>query len=289
LIDALLQQVFNGVIAGSIYTLIGLGLTLLFGVMGVLNFAHGSIAVFGAYVTLWLMARAGLPFAAAMIGAAVVAGLLGLFIEATMFRRTREAPINGLIVSVGLISVFEAALLATFSSTPQSIPPQFDGVLKAGPVVFAEQRLFVLAATAVLLAILYGLLNWTQLGRAVRATAQQPLAARLMGIDIQKIHLVTFATSCVLASFAGALYATLFTFTPLTGSDIVLKAFVVVIVGGMGSLPGAVVGGLSLGLIESVGTQFINSDYQTALVFGLLILILIIRPRGLFGALERQA
>ena len=128
MMDVIAQQVFNGLIAGAIYVLVGLGVTLVFGVLGILNFAHGSIAIFGAYVALWFMDRLGLPFVPAMIAAAIVAGLVGLALERLMFRHTRDAPINGLIVSVGLISVFEAGLLAGFTSTPQAITPQFGGV-----------------------------------------------------------------------------------------------------------------------------------------------------------------
>lgn len=289
MLEIIAQQIFNGIIAGSIYILVALGLTILFGVMGVLNFAHGSVTIFGSYVTLWIMTKTGAPFLVAMIGAAGVAAILGIVLESGMFRHTRQTPINGLILSVGLISIFEAGMLAFFTSTPQTIPPQFTGVLQIGSLSFAVQRLFVLAATVALLSLLYFALNKTQLGRAVRATAQQPLAAQLMGIDINRIHVLIFVAACVLASIAGALFATLFTFTPLTGSDIILKAFVVVILGGMGSLQGAVAGGLLLGVLESIGTQFIPSHFHDAMVFGILILVLIFRPRGLFGVRERAA
>jgi branched-chain amino acid transport system permease protein len=285
----ILQQLFNGLISGIIYVLIGLGLTFLFGVMNVLNFAHGSVAVFGAYVTLWFMTRHGMPFVPAMLAAGAVAAIVGYALEQSMFRWVRDVPVNGLIVSIGLISVFETGLLAAFTSTPQSVPPQFTDIVTIGPVSLAGQRLFVLGITLVFLAVAYVLLSRTQIGRAIRATAQQPLAAELMGLNVNRIHAVTFAVCCMLASFAGSLFATLFTFTPLSGADIVLKAFVVVILGGLGSLPGAVVGGLLLGVTEALGTQFLSSDYQSALLFGILLVVLLVRPHGIFGVRERQA
>ena len=285
----ILQQIFNGLISGTIYVLIGLGLTFLFGVMRVLNFAHGSVVIFGSYVTLWFMTRLGIPFVVAMLAAGIVSGVVGFSLEQAMFRWVRDVPINGLIVSIGLISLFEAGLLAAFTSTPQTVPPQFTDVIVVGPISFAGQRLFVLAITLIFLGIVYFLLNRTQLGRAIRATAQQPLAAELMGLNVNRIHAVTFAVCCMLASFAGSLFATLFTFTPISGADIILKAFVVVILGGLGSLPGAIVGGLIIGLTEALGTQFFSSDFQAAILFGILIVVLLVRPYGIFGVQERQA
>jgi branched-chain amino acid transport system permease protein len=279
-----LQQIVNGMAIGGVYVLIALGLTTVFGILGIAHFAHGSVSMFGGYLTFFLVVMQGLPLAAAILIALVVGFVLGLLIEILAYRPVRNAsPINAFIVALGLTLMVEGINLEFFGHEQVVIPTNFDRVFNLGGVTIPELRLWVIVAAALLILAMTIFVEKTKTGQAIRAVAENRDAAILMGVNVKAIPLVVFAISTVLGVCAGVMVGALFAIAPGIGENLVVKGFAVLILGGLGSIPGAVVGGLVLGVTEALAAGFISSAYKDVIAFLMMIAVLLFRPQGLMG------
>lgn len=278
-----LQGIVNGVMLGVFYALIALGLSLIFGIMGIINFSHGQMYMIGGFAAYYIFSQLHINYFATLIIAMILVGLLGGVIERIIFRRLEGEELNAFIASLGLAWVLE--MLAAIISGPldKSVVSPFSGVVKVIGVVFTTQRLLTVLVGVGLVVGLYLFLTKTRTGKAIRAVAQNREAATLQGINAERIGTLSFAIGCALAGAAGVLMTPAFVINPFIGSEIILKCFVVIILGGMGSIMGALAGGLILGFVESFGCLFLTVPSVTLITFVIVILILLLRPQGLLG------
>jgi len=288
-VDQLLQHLVNGLVLGGTYALLGIGLTLIFGLMNVVNFAHGEFYTLGAYATFAALTLADLNFFAAL-GVAIVCGLvLGALTEFLLVRPLRRESIDTvMLVMIGVWIAMQNSELLVWGGVAKSIPHPFSTTpLTLGGVSLAPLRLFVLVAALGLIVGAHVLIHRTRLGRAMRATFQDADTAALMGVRIRRIYTATFALGSGLAAAAGALLGPIFIAYPSMGDLASLKAFSVVILGGLGNIAGATVGGLVLGVAEELGAGYVSSGYRDAVGFVIIIAVLLLRPSGLFARAER--
>ncbi len=286
-----LQQILNGIVVGSVYSLIATGLTMIFGVMRISNFAHGDFAMAGAYVAVLILGLfPGWPgWIASLLAAAALVGLLGVVAEKLIFRPllNRWTEIDIIMASIGLFILMENLAQLFFGATPRMLRDPFGGAtINLGLASTSIMRLLCVLFSCATLALLQLFLNRTRMGIAIRATSQNGYAARLMGIDIDKIYSLTFALGTAMAGVGGVFYGTLFAVYPLMGALPTLKAFIVTILGGMGNVRGAIFGGFILGVAETLGGSYISMEYKNAVGFFIIILVLLVRPSGLFGRRE---
>lgn len=278
----IIQQLFNGLVIGSIYTLMALGLTIIFGILGIAHFAHGSVAMFGGYLTYFFIASFGFGLLPAMIAAMAVGAVLGMAIERIAYHPVRNAPpINAFIIALGLTMIIEKSNMLVFGVDQVIIPTGFTRVFNIGGVTFPELRVYILVIAAILVLCLTYLIQRTWMGRAVRAVAQNRPAAVLMGINVSAVSLYVFALCSALGVAAGVLIGALFAVAPGVSGGLVIKGFAVLILGGLGSIPGAIVGGLLLGVSESFASAVISSAYKDVLAFLLMIGVLLVKPEGI--------
>ncbi len=280
-----LQVLINGILLGGLYGLMALGMSLIWGVMNIVNIAHGALIMLGAYVTYWLFTLWGLdPFISlpATIVLLFVYGyclqryLLNLIVRAQLFLT--------LLITFGVEVVMVNLVRIAWSSDLRQVTPTYAGANFAiGGVTVPYVRLWVFVTTVILSVGFLLILEKTRLGRAIRATSEELRAARLTGIPVAHIYAVTFGLGAALAGAAGGLWGMLFPITPIMGGGLTLKSFVVAVLGGLGTMMGALVGGLVLGLAESFTATYLGPTYPNAISFGLLVLILIVRPTGLLG------
>jgi branched-chain amino acid transport system permease protein len=284
------QQIINGLFLGSIYALFALGYTLVFGVLDILNLAHAAVFMLAAFFALTLVGSLGLDILVAFPLAVLFAGVVGLILERVAFRPLRgraDSNISGLISSLAMAVVFEAIALEIWGPNISRFP--FGTIPDRGiPVLGAVVSRLQLTIVGVALA-LFLLLTWlvtrTRLGRQIRAVAESPRAARILGVNVDRVIASSFFISSALGGAAGVLFGLAFnSISPDMGHSIELKGLAVIILGGMGSMPGAVVAGFALGLTEVFVVANFGASYRDAVSFGALFLILVIRPRGLFGA-----
>lgn len=287
--EQLLQHLVNGLVLGGTYALLGIGLTLIFGLMNVVNFAHGELYTLGAYCAFTALALAHVSFFVAVAAALVVGAAVGAAVERVLLRPLHGESIDTtMLVMIGVSIALQNAFLLGFGGVAKSIPHPFPTApIVLGPVAIAPLRVIVLAAAAVLIAGAYLVIHRTRLGQAMRATFQDPDTAQLMGVRIHRVHTVTFALGAALAAAAGALLGPVFLVYPSMGDLAVLRAFSVVILGGLGNVPGATVGGLILGIAEELGAGYVSSGYRDAAGFVIIIGVLLLRPSGLFARAER--
>jgi len=284
MIVEVLQQMLNGLAIGSVYTLIALGLTVVFGILGIAHFAHGSVAMSGGYLTFLFTERYGLSFYPAMALAMVAGAVLGLLIERLAYRPVRDAPhINAFIIALGLTMMIEGINLLLFGADQVVIQTPYRGVLDVFGVAVAELRLQVILTTCVLIGVIAFLISRTKTGKSIRAVAQNRGAAVLMGVNVNQVSAVVFSVSSALGAAAGALVGALLAIAPGLGEGLAVKGFAVLILGGLGSIPGAIVGGLVLGVSESLAAGFISSAYKDVIAFLVMIVVLLFRPEGLLG------
>ena len=285
-----MQQLLNGLFIGSIYALFAIGFTLVFGVLDRLNLAHPAVFAVAAFVGIELVEVAGLSIWLTLPIVFVVGGLLGVVIERVAFRPLKNRPdatFAGLISSIALAGMFIALLQWRYGPNTRRFP--VDSFPSTTFEMFGAQmtllQVAILVISIVLMVALSLLVARSRLGRGMRAIAENPTAARVLGINVDRVTVITFAISSALGAVAGALFAMNVNSAQLgMGSAIELKGLAVIIVGGMGSLPGALVGGLLLGLAEVFAVQYVGSSWRDVIAFGLLFLILLVRPQGLFGA-----
>jgi branched-chain amino acid transport system permease protein len=274
---------------GGTYALLGIGLTLIFGIMRVVNFTHGELYAFGAYMMYMLVMLTGANFFVSLALAVVLGVALGAALEFLLLRKLRGADIDTtMLVMIGAWIALQNAEQLTWSGVARSIDSPFPSApLVIGSVSVSWGRVFVFCVATALIAATYALINHSKLGKAMRATFQDRDTAALMGIQIGSIHTATFALGSGLAAAAGALLGPVFVVYPTMGDLVNAKAFAIVILGGLGSIPGATIGGFILALSEELGAGYISSGYRDAMGFVLIILILIFKPTGLFAQKER--
>ena len=287
--EQFLQHLLNALVLGGTYALLGIGLTLIFGIMRVVNFTHGELYAFGAYMMYALVALAGLNFFLSLALAVVLGVALGAAVEFLLLRRLRGADIDTtMLVMIGAWIAMQNAEQLAWTGVARSIPNPFPAApLVLGSVSVSWARVFVFFVALALIAGTYVLINRTRLGKAMRATFQDRDTAALMGIQIGRIYTATFALGSGLAAAAGALLGPVFVAVPTMGDLAAAKAFAIVILGGLGSIPGATLGGFILALAEELGAGYLSSGYRDAMGFLLIMLILLFKPTGLFAQKER--
>ena len=288
-VDQLLQHSLNALILGGTYALLGIGLTLIFGIMRVVNFTHGELYSFGAYMMFMWVMTAGVNFFLALPLAVLLGIALGAAIELTLLRRLRGADIDTtMLVMIGAWIALQNLEQLTWSGVAKSINSPFPSEpLVLGSVSVSWNRLFVFVVALALIAAAYALINRTKLGKAMRATFQDRDTAALMGVNIKGIYTATFAIGSGLAAAAGALLGPVFLVTPSMGDLASLKAFAIVILGGLGNITGATLGGFILAFVEEIGAGYISSGYRDAMGFLIIIIVLLFKPTGLFARAER--
>ena len=285
----LAQTVVNGLMVGMIYVLMAIGFTMVFGIMRIVNFAHGEFYMVGAFLFAILYGSNELPFAVSVVLAVAATALLGLVMERVVFRRFRGNELNGMIASVGVALIIQNSALLIWGVSSRTVPPVVSGVLSIGGIVFPWSRLVVIVGALAAVVALNLLIAHTQIGRAMRAVAQDAEIAQAQGIRVEVIFPMAFVLGVSLAAFAGVLMAPVLSVSPFIGLAPTLKAFVIVVISGLGSVPGAVAGGLLIGLIESFAGTFVSASLAEILQFLVVIAVVLLRPQGLLGRKEREA
>ena len=287
--DQLLQHLLNGLLLGSTYSLLGIGLTLVFGLMNVVNFAHGEFYTLGAYGTFAALVGASVNFFLAIPLAIAGGALVGAVCELVLLRPLRGASIDTtMLVMIGLWIALQNGELLAWGGVAKSVPTPFSTApVVLGPVSVSHLRIFVFVVSVLLIVGAHLLLTRTRLGRAMRATFQDRETAALMGVSIERIHTVTFAFGAAMAAAGGALLGPVFLLYPSMGDLAAQKAFCVVILGGLGNFVGAALGGVLLGVAEELGAGYVSSGYRDAVGFVIIVLMLLVRPSGLFARAER--
>jgi len=279
------QVLFWGAILGCIYILIASGLNLIFGVMKLVNFAHGEFVVIGGYVSYWAVTLLSInPYAAIFISM-IVTGLFGVAVERTCFRRVLgSTKVNEVLLSVGLIYILQNFMALAWTDYPRGIRSPYEKTaISLGAVNLNLDWAIAISITIAIMVGLHVVLNFTETGRAMRATSQNRRAATLMGIDVERIDMLSFGVGISLAAAAGTLLAIITSITPSAGSLPALKAFAIIVLGGLGSSAGAVIGGIAYGVVEGMAVFTLGGTWRNAIGFVILILVLIFRPTGLFG------
>lgn len=277
------QIVVNGIALSATYGLIAIGLTVMFGVLRVLNFAHGELLMVGGFVTWLLFGKNHFPFPLTVVVAMLAVGGMALAMERGVFRPTRKRPFSGFIISLGVVYILQVSALAIFGPLDKPIQDVISGQVAIGGAVFSIQRLVVTFVAVSVIVFIWVLLERTRFGRAVRASIQDREAASLQGISLDKMSARVMFVAGALAGLAGAIVSMSFPVGPYMGTSLILKAFVIVIVGGMGSVGGTVFAALMFGFIDSTAQTLINPRIATLIDVGIMLAILVIRPRGLFG------
>ena len=274
-----------GVAIGTIYVLLATGLNLIFGVMKLVNFAHGELLMIGAYIGFSVWATFGVNAYIAIFIAMVSVALIGIAVERLVFRKVLgEEKLNEIFVSLGLIYVFDNVAVLLWGEKSKRIISPFEGMsLILGDLRISYDWLIAMVIVVAILIALMFLVKKTKIGLAMRATSQRREASMLMGINVERIYVFTFALGAALAGGAGVLFGIIFPFNPYIGALPTIKAFAIIILGGLGSIPGAIIGGLLYGVAEQSAVIFLGGIWRNAIAFTLLIIVLIFRPKGLFG------
>jgi branched-chain amino acid transport system permease protein len=287
-VQTILQVAMSGLLIGCAYALVAVGFTIVFGVMNIINFAHGHVAMAAMFASFALNRYLGLdPYLAALCLFPVFLVVGGFLYRIVIAPAVTASHATQMLVTLGLLIMIENGANLIFGGDLRSVRSSLgEGAAHLAGLVLPWSRL--ITATGSLLAImaLWAFLKFTRFGMEIRAAANNELGARLVGIPIQRVFIQAFALSTAMAAFAGAMLVPFYLINPFVGYDFMLKAFVISIIGGLGSLPGAVLAGLIIGLVEALGSFYLTASYATAMVFGLLILMLLVRPSGLMGSLR---
>ena len=279
----LIQMCITGIIMALIYILIALGITLIFGVMRIVNFVHGEMVMLSAFAMYYLFVAWQLNFVLSLVLTIAAISFMGVLFQRYLYKPLGYDILNVMIIAAGASIALRSASWIIFGPVPRDIPTVFPGMIKILGTPLSMER----AATALicigLTLFLYLFLYRTKTGKAMRAVEQDPEAAAVLGVDIDRVHTVVFIIGCSLAATAGALVGMLFAVEPEMGSETLMKCFMIILIGGMGSIPGAIVAGLLLGLIDSFTETLLGGEMAFVIGFALLMLILIIRPKGFFG------
>jgi len=279
------QAVLSGVLIGGIYALIGIGMSIIFGVMRIINFAHGDILMLGMYLSYYLFALAGIdPFVSVLIIIPIMFAFGALLQKVFINRMLDALPQNQLLLTIGLGLIMSNAMMLAFTSDYKILTTSYSSasVTLAG-ISISEPLAISFLITAGITALLYWFLTRTDTGQAIRATAQDAQAAQLMGINVKRMGMIAFGIGGALAATAGALISPTYYIYPQVGSAFTLKAFVITVMGGMGSVVGATIGGIIIGVTESVSSVCISSGWKDVVVFAVFLLVLLFKPAGLMG------
>jgi branched-chain amino acid transport system permease protein len=280
-----LQSLISGILVGGVYALIGIGLTIIFGVMRVINFAHGDLLMLGMYATYFLFSLLHIdPFVSIIIIIPLMF-LFGAFLQTVFINRALNAlPQNQILLTIGMGLVMSNSIMLAFTSDYRILTTTYSSssVIVMG-ISISEPLVYSFIITAAITAVLYWFLYRTDTGQAVRATAQHREAAQLMGINVKRMSVLAFGIGTALAGTAGALISPTYYIFPQVGSVFTLKAFVITVLGGMGSIVGALLGGVLIGVAESVGGVYLGSGWKDVIVFVLFLLVLLFKPSGLLG------
>lgn len=286
----LVQQIANGLVLGSIYALSALGFTLIFGAARVVNFAYGEMLMMGAFFSFAIMTYLSVPFFLALPFAMVGIALLSVAMFYAVLRplmrgsyTSLQVELQIILVTLGMLYVLRETAIIIWGTAPRQMSSGISGIVMVGDVVMTNHRLVVIGITMLLVVGLYLLLYRTKVGKALRAIAQNRQGAEAIGLNVDRVVTFAFAISGAMACAAGSLLGTLYAVEPAMGAAPLIKAFIIVIFGGLGSVPGALVGGLAIGLIENLAGAYISFAYKDVFAFILLIVILLLRPSGLFG------
>jgi branched-chain amino acid transport system permease protein len=283
-VEIFVQQLFNGLTIGSVYTLVALGLTLVYGILHIPNFAHGALYMMGGYITLIMMTKAGLHYWFAIIVSVLVVGLIGVLMERFVFYPLKDAPaIHDKIAAIGILLFLEAFAQFVWGADYQTMPTPYGQVVNVLGLTFTVQRILIIVSAIVVVILLYLFLKKTFIGATIISMSQNREGANLVGINTNKVAMMTFMISGGLAAIASSLASPINLVFPGMGHLVILKAFVIIILGGMGSIPGAIIGGYILGFSESLGATYISNDYKDIIAFILLVVILTVKPTGLFA------
>ena len=277
------QVIISGLLAGSLYAMVALGLGLIFGVMRVLNIAHGPLLMLGAYVTFWLFSTVGLnPYLSLLVSMPLLY-LLGMLLQRFLVRRVVDAPeLSSLLLTFGVsIALVNVAQLA-FTSDLRAVE-YLTGSFVLGPFAFSKSRVVACAIAIAITGAAFVFLQKTRLGKAIRAVSQSREVAQVCGINVGRIHMIAFGLASALAAAGGSLVAVMVAIQPEMGQVYTFKSFLVIVLGGAGNYPGALLGGLLLGLIEQVSSLFLTTQVNEAVAYILLVLVLLVRPTGLLG------
>ena len=282
-------QIFNGLVSGSFYALLSLGLAVIFGMLRVVNFAHGAFYMLGAFVAYLLLQRFEVPFWGALVIAPIVIGLLGMALERTLIRRLYSVnPLYNFLLTFGLALAVQDAMRLRFGiqGKPYAAPEQLRGVTNIGPTFYPTYRLFAIVFSVVVCLAVWFLIERTRVGMIVRAATERPALTRALGVEVDRWITPVFGFGVALAALGGVLAAPVYQVSPVMGADIIIVIFAVVVIGGLGSILGAVVAGLLVGLISALSQIFGYPQFENALVFVVMAVVLLVRPAGLFGSAE---
>jgi branched-chain amino acid transport system permease protein len=284
-IEQFFQCFLNGILSGSILILVAMGLTMIFGIMHIVNFSHGELYMLGAFAMWLFFAQLQLNFFVSMLLSMIIIAGLSMFIERFLFKPFRGDLAPSFIISLGLVMILQTGALLAFDIEDKAVPTPaaFQGMIHFGGMVLSKERLVVIVICAALMGALYYFIQRTKPGQAMRAVAQDPDAAALQGISIDRISSLAMGVGGALAAAAGCLIAPIFYINPYMGAVPIMKAFVVIILGGLGSVSGAFIGGFVIGFVDSFGSTYLSSSIASMMAFGILVLVLIVRPKGLFG------
>ena len=281
----LLQALISGILIGGVYALIGIGLTIIFGVMRVINFAHGELMMVGMYMTYFLFTLFGIdPFVSVIITIPLMFIFGGVLQKVFVNRIIGALPQNQILLTIGLGLIMSNFMMLAFTSDYKILTTSYSSSsLQLGSISISQPLAVSFIITVAITLFLYWFLIKTDTGQAIRATAQDREAAQLMGINVKWMSILAFGIGSSLAGTAGALIAPTYYIFPQVGSAFTLKAFVITVLGGMGSIVGATIGGIIIGIVESVGAVTISSDWKDVLVFSIFLLVLLVKPSGLMG------
>ena len=285
------QQVMNGLTIGGVYALVAVGYTLVYGVLGMINFAHGSVYTLGAYFAFTGVVLLNLPLPLAFLFSLVCTAFVGVLVERTGYFPLRRATVENQIICIyGLSIVLDNIIMLVWGTVPKAFPSNvIPAHIQVSGIQVAPLQILILGLAIVIMLLLYFLVYGTRTGLAMRAIALNPEAANLMGINIDRIRLQTFALSAALAASAGTMVGMYYKIISYNlGLNTVIKAFVVSILGGIGNISGAVIGGLLLGQIEGLGAAYVSTGYKDAFAFIIMILVLLLRPNGLLGVYTKE-
>lgn len=284
----LVQFALDGLVNGAMYGLMGMGMALIFGIIGVINLSHGEFFMLGCYIMYFALALLGVPPWIAIGLAAVTLFAFGMVIERGLISPLRRRLgenwlVDGYVLTIGLMIILQNVALIVFGAREQGVAELWPGRISAGEVVIATERVLIFVIALLVVGALALFMRYTNTGRAIRATAEHPNAAQALGIDIRKIYTITFGLGTGLAGAVGALLLTTYPAYPTVGGEILLKSFVVVIIGGLGNVWGAMLAGPLLGLVEAFSVAFATGGWQNTITAAMVLAILVLRPAGLFS------
>ena len=288
--DYLAVQLFNGLVNGSFYALLSLGLAVIFGMMRIVNFAHGAFYMLGAFVAYVLLQQAGIGFWPALVIAPLVVALAGMLLERVLLRRLAGLdPLYGFLFTFGLTLLIQDGMRLRFGlqGQPYATPDELAGTVALGPVTYPAYRLFVIAFCLIVSVAVWFVIERTRLGMVVRAATERAELTRALGVDVDRWITPMFGFGLGLAAIAGVLAAPMRNVSPLMGSELIILTFAVVVIGGMGSIAGAIVAGFLVGVLSSVGA-ILDPAVEGIVAFALMAVLLLVRPSGLFGSLEAR-